>query len=1207
MDFESSQITGSREAETLLDTGAGLDCLSTGLLKEWGMEYDSTGKKIQLRAFDGKRSETVGKVHLNLVLMKERIPMIFDVINAERKIAIIANPSIEALDLRLRRGKFYTNKGHLVGRPTRFRLSARGLAVVNEEDEDNFSSPIEVASGLDETSQSSDKIEVAELKFVDKVNSIVKTADIDDSDRRWLRDLLVKFETAFSDGKSIGLLPSCYTYEQSFSSGPPSAKLYELTEEKTRIIADEVMKMVKMGVLVHDPEIKIVTSQFLVVKKPKGGWRSVIDLRNVNAVTVASNRPLPKIETILRKLSGKPWYVSADVSKAYWNISLPESQQIYYTTVDPSTSKVYKYCRLPMGHVNAAQAFQGYMESIFGGLKCPSAIGLYIDDINLGFANKSDAKAGLQEFLSVVSKCGLRLNLDKCKFLCRKINVFGYEVSEAGVRAEPARVEKLAMVPFPASKRELLSFLASCNYFRDTVPKFSQLAAGLYELTAESTDFVITGAHREQFKNLKAALCESVLLEPIKSDETFVVESDASITGTSGVLKQLSSTGQERIVAVTSSGLVGSQKLWSIACLELLGVFRAVHKFEKFLDGKSFIIRTDNTAVMYTLGANIEKVEISKRSPASRALLYLSQFNYRVEHVKGESEKWRLTDLLSRITRNDPNWTINLTGNSKKPLMSLRFTSDGEVIEKNVSALDVAELVKPVEVSPLVEKVKLAQLTSRWVETKRLNPGRLVWEDNVLYLPESSSKFGKLLLVVPPHIARSFIVELHLPKHLSARQMLYDLQNFGFHVHRAVEICAQVAQSCDICASARSRTLPKVTSETLMDPKMPWDICAVDLMHIGRDQAVLVTVDLFSKFTILTLLPDQSAKSVSNAIFNVLCTMGLPNTLLSDNGKNIKNDRLGRMLEVAGVCYRNSSPYNSRGNAVCERKIRDVQDMCRIHQPNMDELRQFLSAAMYVMNHRKTTEKFTPYECFFSRSSLVGGLPVLSDNKKSNLSRGLKILFEEAEKIRDEVVKKNARKRELLGKAAQTPLFRRGDIVRIKQVALNNTAKKFWKPFTSKRFEVLSCNRFTKTCLLQEIGHDERVQPARLVRSCRFLLKVKSTTEEELRKEEDDCIPVPGWRLSAESADTKSEVNLDKVNPRAPGVEEFEDKIQNDENKVTIEDDKRTKGTHWGRPEQRVKVESGDDHKNSTADNNEVKNRLPRRHQMTTRSQKAKM
>ena len=1082
-------------------------------------------------------------------------------------------------------------------------MSARGLAVINEEDEDTIASPIDVASELDDTSPSSDKNKVTEASFVQKVDSIVNSAQVDQSDRKWLCDLLLKYEKVFSDGRTIGLLPESYTYEQNFSSGPPAAKLYELSPEKTKVVADEVRKMVKMGVLIHDPDIKVVTSQFLVVKKPKGGWRSVIDLRMVNAVTIASNRPLPKIETILRRLSGQKFFISADVSKAYWNISLPENQQLYYTTIDPSTGKTYKYSRLPMGHVNAAQAFQGYMESIFGGLACPKATGLYIDDINLGFGSYSDAKAGLEEFLATVQKVGLRLNLDKCKFLTEKIHVFGYEVSEAGVRAEKARVQKLATIPFPSGKRELVSFLASCNYFRDTVPKFSQLAAGLYELTAEATDFIVTEDHRKQFETFKSALCQNILLAPIKSDGKFVVESDASTTGTSGILKQISSSGAERIVAVTSAGLVGSQKLWSVSCLELLGVFRAVHKFEKFLDGRSFLIRTDNTAVLYTLGTNIEKVEISKRSPASRALLYLSQFDYQVEHVKGDSEKWRLTDLLSRVTRDDPNWTINLTGNSKKPLMSLRFNSEGEVVERSVFSLEaLTELVKPVQVQTLVEKIKLAQTTSRWVETKRLNPGRFVWENNVLYLPQKCSKLGKRLLVVPPHIARSFCIELHLPKHLSARQMLYDLQNLGFFVPRAVELCAQVAQACDICASARSRSLPKVTSETSMDPKVPWEIVAVDLMHIGRDQAVLVTVDLFSKFVILTLLPDQSAKSVTNAIFEVFCTMGLPEVLLSDNGKNIKNERLFKLVETTGVCYRNSSPYNSRGNAVCERKIRDVQDLCRIHQPNIEEIRQFLSAVMYVMNNRKTTEKFTPHECFFSRSSLIGGLPVLSDNKKYSLSRGLKVLFEEAEKIRDEVRKRNVKKRELLGKAAQTPLFRRGDIVRIKQVALSNTAKKFWKPFTSKRFEVLSCNRFTKTCVLQEIGHDKRVQPARLVRSCRFLLKVKSTTEEELEKEEDDLIPVPNWRLSAD-ADTKTEVKSDQFNPRAPGVTKDENEEDKEESE-TINDEENSKSTHWGRPKQRVKVGSGDDHKSPTAGNNEITVTPRRSHGMRTRSQK---
>ena len=84
--------------------------------------------------------------------------------------------------------------------------------------------------------------------------------------------------------------------------------------------------MVKLDVLEESRE-DVITSNLLVVPKKDGSKRIVIDLRNVNLVTKPSNLQLTNMLEIIHELMGREFYFSTDVTKAFWNSTVPVEQR----------------------------------------------------------------------------------------------------------------------------------------------------------------------------------------------------------------------------------------------------------------------------------------------------------------------------------------------------------------------------------------------------------------------------------------------------------------------------------------------------------------------------------------------------------------------------------------------------------------------------------------------------------------------------------------------------------------------------------------------------------------------------------------------------------------------------------------------------------------------------------------------------------------
>ena len=141
--------------------------------------------------------------------------------------------------------------------------------------------------------------------------------------------------------------------------------------------------------------------------------------------------------------------------------------------------------------------------------------------------------------------------------------------------------------------------------------------------------------------------------------------------------------------------------------------------------------------------------------------------------------------------------------------------------------------------------------------------------------------------------------------------------------HDVTTICT----SCPTCASYPSQ-LPREPMLSHPVPTLPWQYVSQDLFCLdGRNY--LVTVDHFSGFYEVDLLPDTSASTVIAATKSHFARHGIPATCVTDNGPQFTSGAYAGFAVLYGFHHVTSSPYWSQSNGRAEAAVKDAKSILR--------------------------------------------------------------------------------------------------------------------------------------------------------------------------------------------------------------------------------------------------------------------------------------
>ncbi|XP_044723724.1 reverse transcriptase (RNA-dependent DNA polymerase) domain-containing protein [Hirsutella rhossiliensis] len=268
--------------------------------------------------------------------------------------------------------------------------------------------------------------------------------------------------------------------------------------------------------------------------------------------------PLPLIEETLRSLSKPKWLTKLDVIAAFHKIRVEEGDE--WKTAFRTRYGLYEWLVTPFGLTGAPATFQRYINHTLRDF-LDEFCSAYIDDILIySSGSLADHRNKVRQVLARLRDAGLQIDIDK---------------SGKGIRVDPEKVQAIQQWQRPRSVKGVRSFLGFANYYRQFIPRFSNIAAPLTALTKKDAVFAWSKECDKAFEELKALL-------------------------TRGALSQKGDDGIMRPVAFFSKKNAPAECNYPIHDKELLAIIRCLEHWDAELRSvKSFTVLTDHLNLRY--------------------------------------------------------------------------------------------------------------------------------------------------------------------------------------------------------------------------------------------------------------------------------------------------------------------------------------------------------------------------------------------------------------------------------------------------------------------------------------------------------------------------------------------------------------------------------------------------------------------------------
>lgn len=529
-------------------------------------------------------------------------------------------------------------------------------------------------------------------------------------------------------------------------------------------------------------------------------------------------------------LQGASVFSSLDLQSGYWQVQMDEDSRRKTAVI--THMGLFHFKVMPFGLRNAGATFQRLMENVLADLRGKTCF-VYINDIVVFSRSPEQHLCDLEAVFQKLHQARLTLNVKKCHLFQTQLNFLGHVVSGCGVEVDPSKVEAITHYPAPSDLKALQRFLGLVGWYHIFIPHLADLAAGLNQLKKKGVDWKWSPACQSVFEQLKLALQTPPVLAHPCFHHSFQVHTDASDVGVGAVLTQCVD-GAERAVAYASRALKGAELRYSTAEKECLAVVWAVEKWRHYLEGVTFDIYTDHSALSWVF--NCPKTS----SRLTRWTLRLQPFTFRVHYKKGCCNV--VPDALSRSPAR-----VVCVAEAKMHWAELPATLQ-EIEEAQLS-------------DPTCEELRQVQ--------PRKSPGRVNYQllQGVLYRAVPSKYTGfNYQLVVPDKMVPEFLSYFHsspFAGHLGRMKTLLKILEVAWWPAVRKDVWDFV-RSCQKCQQYKGTSEKPAGRLQQTNVQSLGEMIGVDFMgpfplSKARNTMLMVVVDYYTKW--MELFPMRDAKT----------------------------------------------------------------------------------------------------------------------------------------------------------------------------------------------------------------------------------------------------------------------------------------------------------------------------------------------------------
>ncbi|KAL3974523.1 interleukin 1 receptor-like 1 [Sarotherodon galilaeus] len=449
---------------------------------------------------------------------------------------------------------------------------------------------------------------------------------------------------------------------------------------------------------------------------------------------------------------------------------------------------------------------------------------------------------------------------------------------KAKVEAELERLQQLGVIEpieFSDWAALIVPVLKKLGCF---LPDLSCMLAPLYGLLHKDSQLRWSQANEKAFRQVKELLQSAPLLVHFDPEKEVVLSCDASPYGIGAVLSHRMEDGEEKPVGYASRTLTAAEKGYSQLEKEGLAIVFAVKQFHQYLYGCPFTVVTDHKPLL-SLFSETKGIPPMASARVQRWALTLSAYQYRIVYKAGPENA--NPDAFSLLPLPE------IPGQSNMP-------------PETVFLLDRLANSPDPELSQV--KQWLLQGWPATVEQDHLKP--YAKRQQELSVQDGCILWGSRVIVPPP--GRSQIIEVLHEAHSGISRMESLARSFVWWsgMDSALE---EKVKACSQCQSNQKM--------------LHLDFAGPILGHM-----FLVLVDAHSEWLDAHITPTITALVVTDTLWRIFATHGLPEAVVMDNGPTFTSGIFQEFMERNGIRHIRTAPYHPASNGLAERAVETLKD-----------------------------------------------------------------------------------------------------------------------------------------------------------------------------------------------------------------------------------------------------------------------------------------
>ena len=303
---------------------------------------------------------------------------------------------------------------------------------------------------------------------------------------------------------------------------------YRYSAEKKKTIKTQVREMLADGLI--EPSSSPYSSPIVMDRKKDGDFRFCNDFRRLNSITKDTAQNLAIIREVIKDIGSAKIFTTLDLKHGYWQIPLTERAKKLTAFATPDGG-LYQWRVMPFGLKNAPGCFNNFItQEVLSGY-VNEFVRSYLDDFVIYSSTWEEHLVHLSKVFERLRIYELICAIKKCYFGKQSLEFLGHEITGEGNRAKPEHIRAILNYPVPRNRKDLRGFLGTCEWLREYIQNYTQIAFPLTALLSSKLAWAWTDESQRAFESLKRVFNAPLILSRPEPGKPFYLQTDACATG----------------------------------------------------------------------------------------------------------------------------------------------------------------------------------------------------------------------------------------------------------------------------------------------------------------------------------------------------------------------------------------------------------------------------------------------------------------------------------------------------------------------------------------------------------------------------------------------------------------------------------------------------------------------------------------------------